>query len=306
MTERKKKYKGTVLLCDGNNMVCRGGFATPPLSDINGNPTNAIKGFMNILIADIYKVKPTHVVVAWDKGGAVNWRKKLYPEYKGNRAKGSEMPQAMVDILSQTRPLRKLLKTIGIRTSCRAGVEADDIIGTLATTFSQDNYKVIINSRDKDFGQLVTDNVKMMIAVGTDKRAFLDEEGIKEKFGVWPEQIQDYLVLQGDGVDNIPGVYKCGPATAAKLLTAHVDLKGVIANKALMTPALLKNFNEAQPMFKLTKKLVVIKTDIPLKTSEENCKVPIDIFDEERFSRLCHKLNLKQTEAQIRRLIEGK
>lgn len=302
---KKKKERKVLLVADGNNMLCRGGYATPPLTDREGNPTNAIKGFLNILIADIKKVKPTHVVVAWDKGGAVNWRKKLYPEYKGNRPKGAEMPQALVDILSQTKPLRKLLKTIGIRTSCRAGVEADDIIGTLATTFEADGYEVVVSSKDKDFGQLVTDNVRMMVAVGSDSRTLLGPDGIKEKFGVYPEQIQDYLTLMGDGVDNIPGVYKCGPATAAKLLTAHVNLKGVIKNKASMTPALLKNFEAVEHLFPLTKKLVKLKLDIPLKTTASNCKLPEELFDEERFTLMCHRLNLKQTEQQLLRLLRG-
>lgn len=296
-----------LLLIDGNNWLFRGGYATPPLNDLEGNPTNAVKGFLAILMADITKLKPTHVVVTWDKGGAVNWRKKLYPEYKGNRPKGSEMPQAMVDILSQAPILRKLLKAIGVRTSCRAGEEADDIIGTLATSFAAKGYDIIIGSKDKDFAQLVTDGpgfgegaITMLVA---ESRSLLNEAGIIEKFGVHPKQIKDYLVLQGDGADNIPGVFRCGGATAAKLLNQHKNLKGVIKNKATMTPALLKNFEAVEHLFPLTRKLVTIKTDLPLKTSEANCKLPIEVANEKRFSRMCHELNLKQTEVQLRLLL---
>jgi DNA polymerase-1 len=300
MSKKKAEITKRVLLVDGNNYLCRGGFATPPLTDKKGNPTNAIKGFMAILMADITKLKPSHVVVTWDKGGKKNWRKELYPEYKGNRKKGKEMPQAMIDILAQAHPLRKLLKTVGIRTSCRAGEEADDIIGTLAVQFGDDGYHVIIGSKDKDFAQLVNENINMLVA---ESRELLNDDGIKAKFGVWPEQIQDYLVLQGDGIDNIPGVFRCGGVTAAKLLTAHQDLKGIKKNKHSMTPALLKNYEAAEPLFKLTKQLVKIKTDLPLKTSSSNCKLPSEIEDEERFSTMCYRLNLKQTEVQIRKLL---
>lgn len=296
--------KKTLLLIDGNNYLYRGAFATPPLTSRSGQPTNAIKGFMNILLADIYKVRPSHLVVTFDKGGRRNWRKKIYPEYKANRElqPGEEPNQVIVDAMAQFPTLRKLLRSIGIRTSGIRGHEADDIIGTLATMFELKGYRVIISSKDKDFAQLVNENVNMMVA---ESRTFLDADGIKEKFGVYPHQIIDYLALLGDGADNIPGVFKCGPKTAAKLLAEHKTLKRVIRNKHTMTPALLKNFEAVEHMFPLTKQLLKIKTDIRLKTTIANSRFPNEIVDEDLFLEICHELNLKQTAKQIQRLFKG-
>jgi len=304
-----KKQKANVLLIDGSNYLYRGGYAVPPLSTKDGKHTNAIKGFMNILIADIHVLRPTHVIVAWDVKGGSAWRRELYPEYKGTRLRGKDTPQIVKDISSQAKPLRKLLKAIGIRCSLLTGQEADDILGTLAVTFSTEGHSVIISSKDKDFAQLVTDgqgdsySVNMLVA---ESRSLLDEAGIKKKFGVRPSQIIDYLALQGDGADNIPGIKGCGGATAAKLLVAHKTLKGVIKNKKSLTPKLLENFEAVEHMFPLTKKLIKIKTDLNLKTTLKNSALPKEIFDEVRFNKICKDLELAVTQKQILQAIKRK
>jgi DNA polymerase I len=300
VTPKKKK---TILLVDGNNYLMRGFWATPPLTNHKGEPTAGIKGFFNILIADIYTLQPTHVVVAFDMGGRTNWRKKLYPEYKGNRDK-TKTSEAYLAAISQIDPLKNLLKHIGIRTCGIRGHEADDLIGTLAVSFSDLGYKVIVGSKDKDFAQLVNSKVNILIS---ESRELLDPKGIKERFGVHPKQIVDYLALLGDGADNIPGVYKCGPKTAAKLLSEHSDLTTIMKNrKTALTPKLLEEFNAVRKMFPLTKQLLTIKTDITLKTNERNARLPTFIYDEEKFVKSCKYLNLVQTEKQIRKLILGK
>ena len=302
MKKTKPKYKGKLLLVDGNNWLCRGHYATPTLTTKDGTKTNGIKGFFNILLADINTIEPTHVVVAFDSKGGSKWRRELYPDYKGNRIpKDKKGSQDIIDIAAQGKPLRSLLKSIGIRTSKATGQEADDLIGTIAVDFAAAGFHVIIGSKDKDFAQLVNVNINMLIPA---TRTLLDPEGIKEKFGVWPEQIIDYLALLGDKADNIPGVEKCGPVTAAKLLVQHETLEGIRKNKDSMTPALRKNFELVEHRFTLNKKLLKIKTDLNLLTTIESAEMPKETVNTEKFNSLCHHLNLKQTQTQIIRTLQ--
>ncbi len=299
---KKKNYEGRVLLCDGNNMLFRGHFATPKLTNHEGFVTSGIKGFFNILIADLYKVDPTHVVIAFDLGGGKNWRKELYPEYKANRGKNKDNPEYLAAI-AQIKPLRKLLRATGFRVSGVRGEEADDIIGTLAVNFSKENFHVVINSKDKDLAQLVNQDVNMMVS---ESRAFLNEKGIIKKYGVHPSQIIDFLALQGDKADNIPGIHKVGEKTAAKLLAQYKTLKRIIKYKEELTPAMLANLEAVEDMFPLTKKLLKIRTDLRLKTTIESAKVPGRVADKVTFNEMCEDLNLIQTRPQIIRVLKGR
>jgi DNA polymerase-1 len=301
-----KNRQKVLLLVDGNNYLFRGAYATPEMTNSDGMKTNAIKGFFNILMADIYVLKPTHVVIAFDKGrkdkhGRLNWRIRLYPEYKANRHSGGEIPEEVLAVYEQAAYLKKLLKAIGIRCSSVRGEEADDIIGTLATVFSKKGYKVLISSKDKDFAQLVNESVGIVLA---ESRKIIHEDGVFDKFGVYPEQVIDFLTLQGDKSDNVPGVDKCGAKTAAKLLAKHRTLKNVIKHRSEMTPALKKNFNKARPHFKLMSRIVKIKTNMALKTDAKVCRFPSEIKDMKKFKSLCAYLRLKQTEKQILQMVK--
>jgi DNA polymerase I len=299
--KKSKRTKKRVLIIDGNNYLMRAGFATSPMSNKKGFPTNAIRGFFNILLADIYHLNPSHLIVTFDRGGKKNWRKIIYPEYKGNRNK--EPNPAMDEIFLQQPYIKKLLRYIGIRSCQIKGVEADDLIGTLALYFEDLGFHVVIASKDKDFAQLVTPNVNMLVA---ESRNLLDEDGIFNKFGVYPSQIIDFLALQGDGSDNIPGIHKCGGKTAAKLLSKYKNLKGVVKNRKELTPALQKNLNSVKHLFPLTTKLLTIKTDFSLKTNESNSELPSVLANEDKYHKLIRQLELTHTSNQILRMVNKK
>jgi DNA polymerase-1 len=288
-----------VLIIDGNNFLFRGAFAVAVKHRLssNGIPTYGIKGFMNMLIGQHMKFRPTHIVVAFDKGGKPNWRKKLYPEYKEGEARVKQRNDPkFLEIISQMPDIQDLVYALGLRISMAAGVEADDIIGTLALRFSNKGAKVLISSTDKDMAQLVTSKVHIVDSKGS----VLTPAGIESKFGVKPNQIVDYLTLIGDGADNIPGVYKCGPKTAAKLLSQYGTLDEVIANKKeAMTPNMLKNFEDAEPDFEWTPELLTIKTDLNLSTTLDNCKIPYHLADPDLFYDICEELDLIQTQKQL-------
>lgn len=295
------KTKGRALLIDGSNYLFRGAFSVQPLTANNGMSTSGIKGFMNILIADIQVLQPTHIVVAFDKRGKT-WRKKLYPEYKANR-EGRQKDPRLLEIYEQAPVLRKLLRASGFRVSTRAGVEADDVIGSLAVDFSSNGLEVIIGSKDKDFAQLVNKKIKML---NPDDRTLLDRHGIHDKYGVYPKQVIDYLALLGDSSDNIPGVFRCGAKTAAVLLQKYGTLEEVQRHKSDLTPSLRKNLELVEDKFDLTRKLLKIKTDFVMNTTLDNCFKPTSIKDSEIFNELCDELALKQTKKQIEKVLKGK
>lgn len=285
------------LIIDGNNYLNRGHWGTPPLTNSDGMQTNGILGFINILLADLEALDPNYLAVTFDKGGKPNWRKELYPDYKANREArkaDAKIAEQMQMIYAQKPYLSALLRYIGIRVSSVAGQEADDIIGTLCTRFTESDVLSIIGSKDKDFAQLVSKSVVMLDAKD---RTLIDVEGIKRIYGVHPKQIVSYLALLGDTSDNIPGVKGCGEKTAAKLLQEHKTLKGV--NKAVLTPKLRSNFNLVRSNFNLTRKLLTIKTDLELGTRLQDCVVPTQISDPEKFNQLCNALSLNTVKRSL-------
>lgn len=282
---------GRILLVDGNNYVNRGYFAVPALNSRSGFPTNAIKGSLNIILSDINVLKPDGVVVAFDKSRHNTWRRKLYLEYKSNRDGKDGKVQ---DLYPQFKPIKKLIKALGIRTVSIDGEEADDIIATLACQYAQENHQVIISSNDKDFAQLVGSNIKLL---DSKTRKTFGEQGVVEKFGVRPSQIVEYLMLLGDSVDNIPGVYKCGPKTASKLLNEYKTLKNILKNLDKLTPALRTNIENAKPKFKLTRTLLTLKKDVEHTVKRFQLREP----DVNRIDSLCEKLDLVETRRQIRK-----
>lgn len=292
MSGRKKK---TLLLIDGNNYINRGFYATPPLSNSDGFPTNAIRGFFHILCADYWKLKPDAIIVAFDKGGADNWRKKLYPEYKANRVEGKKTDEYK-QMSCQFSPIRKLVKAVGIPIAAKSGEEADDLIGTLSRMYEEIGYRVLVSSRDKDFAQLVSKNTFIVTA---GERELLGAKQIREIYGVGPELIADYLTLVGDKVDNVPGVYNCGGKTAAKLLLKYGSVKGIVRNADSLTAAMKKNVLAAKPMIRTAYKLVTIDRFRQLKLKSDLTWTP----NESMLSRLCDELELTQTFNSLIRMI---
>lgn len=240
-----------LLVVDGLNVLHRGNFATPPMSNSSGVPTNAIRGFISILLSDMAFVKATHCAVVFDRPGE-NFRHRLYPEYKATRDKSTDESQ---DIRSQILPTKELLNLMGIRVFGKRGVEGDDLIGSIAYKLRNKTRTTYIASNDKDFASLVDHKLHLL----RPKRLILDEEGVAGCYGVYPEQMLEYLMLIGDKVDNIPGVNKVGAKTAAKWLSQHGTLRDVLRNEKF-TKKMQANVDAAKPFFSLSRKLVTVNT----------------------------------------------
>ena len=243
----------TLTLVDGSGYLYRAFHALPPLTNRNGEPTGALFGVFNMMRL-ILKSKPDYVAFVSDASGPT-FRDELFAQYKAQRA---PMPD---DLRVQIEPMLALVKALGFPMLCVDGVEADDVIGTLALQAAANGIDVVISTGDKDLAQLVSPHITL---VNTMTNSTLDPARVKEKFGVGPELIVDYLALVGDSIDNIPGVEKCGPKTAAKWLGEYGTLDGVIANAEKVGGKIGENLRAALPQLPLSRQLATIKTDVPL------------------------------------------
>lgn len=294
-----KSGRKLLLIIDGNNYLNRAYHATPKMKSRSGVPTNAVKGFLNILMADLMKLRPSHVVVTFDKGGKPNWRCKIYPPYKQNRRdlfdkkdkKSIERVKSILECRAQHAPLKKLLKAMGIRTVARAGVDADDMMGTLARQYADKGFEVIICSNDKDMCQLVDGNIRVMNA----KRVLMGQVEVIREYGVRPSQIVDYLTMMGDSVDNIEGLSGCGAKTAAKLLGEYKSLSNVIKNRDELTPALSAEVKKKRKVMKITRQVVMLNLEERHKVKTSQLVWPNEAYDEKKVKAICDELDLKHT-----------
>ncbi len=249
-----------LVLVDGSSYLFRAFHALPPLTNKSGEPTGAMLGVVNMLRRLIETYKPTHMAVVFDAKGKT-FRNDLYSEYKATR------PPMPDDLRAQIEPLHAIIRTMGLPLLSVPGVEADDVIGTLSVQAAASDCKVIISTSDKDLAQLVNEKVTL---INTMSRTTLDIEGVKEKFGVPPNRIIDYLALMGDTSDNIPGVVKCGPKTAVKWLGLYDSFEGVVAHADEVKGKIGENLRAALPTLPLSYELATIKLDVELdKTIEE-------------------------------------
>ncbi|MBT4330312.1 MAG: DNA polymerase I, partial [Gammaproteobacteria bacterium] len=211
--------KPQLILVDGSSYLFRAFHAMPPLTNSKGQPTGAVYGVVNMLKSLLDEYQPQQVAMVFDAKGKT-FRNDLYPEYKANRP---PMPE---DLRSQIAPLHEIIEAMGIPMIVHAGVEADDVIGTLAQQATEQQVSVLISTGDKDMAQLVNAQVTL---INTMNQSIMGPEGVVEKFGVKPEQIIDYLTLVGDTSDNVPGVPKVGPKTAVKWLDKFGSLDEIMA-----------------------------------------------------------------------------
>ncbi len=243
-----------LVLIDGSSYLYRAFHALPPLTNDAGEPTGALFGVVNMLRATL-KEQPAYVAFVVDAPGKT-FRDDLYPEYKANRA---AMPD---DLRAQVEPMCEIVNALGMTILRVDGVEADDVIGTLAIRAAEQGIEVTISTSDKDFAQLVRPGIAL---VNTMSGSRLDSDAsVIDKFGVRPEQIIDLLALMGDSVDNIPGVDKCGPKTAAKWLGEYGTLDNVIANAEQIKGKIGENLRAALPRLPLNRTLTTIRTDVEL------------------------------------------
>jgi DNA polymerase I len=243
-----------LILIDGSSYLYRAFHALPPLSNAHGEPTGALFGVVNMLRATL-KAKPEYLAFVSDAPGPT-FRDALYAQYKAHR------PPMPDDLRAQVEPMLAIVAALGFPILRVPGVEADDVIGTLAVQAQALGIEVLVSTGDKDMAQLVSPHVTL---VNTMSNTVMDSDGVMEKFGVRPEQIIDFLALTGDTVDNVPGVPKCGPKTAAKWLAEYSTLDGVIANADKVGGKIGESLREALPRLPLSRELVTIKTDVPLE-----------------------------------------
>jgi DNA polymerase-1 len=244
----------TLLLVDGSSYLYRAFHALPELRSPKGEPTGAIYGVLNMLrkLATDYKSEARACV--FDAKGKT-FRDDEYPKYKANRA---AMPE---DLASQVKPLCEGAEALGWPVLVVDGVEADDVIGTLARQAKAAGWRTVISTGDKDFAQLVDEQVAL---VNTMSNETLDVEGVKRKFGVPPDKFLDYQALIGDAIDNIPGVDKVGPKTACKWIEKYGSLEGVVAHAEEITGLAGENLRKAADWLPKARRLLTIKTDVPL------------------------------------------
>ncbi len=267
-----------LVLIDGSSYIFRAYHAIQHLSTSQGVPTNAVFGVTRMLLALLDELQPTYVAVVLDKGGKT-FRHELYPAYKAHR------PPAPEDLVVQLPVVREAIAALNLPVIEQAGVEADDLIGSLAKRAVHEGFDVLISSGDKDLMQLVGDRIHMVDSL---REVQYDRDAVKEKLGVPPERVADLLALMGDASDNIPGVTGVGEKTAAKLLAEYGDLEGVLAAAATMKKSKLREklIADAEAA-RLSLQLATLKLDLPLNSAPTELvrKPP----DEEHLNRFLEK-----------------
>jgi DNA polymerase I len=275
------KETNPLVLVDGSSYLFRAYFALPPLTSASGEPTGAVRGVIAMIRKLAKDYSDATLAVVFDAPGKT-FRDDLYSEYKANR---ESMPD---DLRVQIEPIHQIIEAMGLPLLVVSGVEADDVIGTLAAQATEKKRTTVISTGDKDMAQLVTEHVTL---VNTMTETTMDRDGVVEKFGVTPEQIIDYLALMGDSADNIPGVPKVGPKTAAKWLAQHESLDGVIENADQIKGKVGESLRDSLAQLPLSRELTTIKCDVelPLSLDDLVAKDPDRATLNEIFARLDFK-----------------
>ena len=248
--------KDRIFVIDGSSYLYRAFHAMPPLSTSSGRPTGAVKGVTNMLINLKKESEGSPIIVVFDAKGKT-FRNDIYKEYKANR------PPMPDELREQLEPVKSICRAIGFPLIEITGVEADDVIATIARMAKDAKYKCVISSLDKDLMQLVEDPDTTVM--NTMKHIIFNEEKVFEKFGVKPNQVRDMLALTGDSSDNIPGVPKVGQKTAAKWLNEYCDLEGIKKNAESITGVVGENLRNCLNDLDRNVELVSLKEDVDLK-----------------------------------------
>jgi DNA polymerase-1 len=289
-----EKQSRPLLLVDGSSYLYRA-YHVPNLQQLTnsrGEPTGAVYGVTNMLRSLIKEYQPQLMAVVFDARGKT-FRHKLYSDYKANRP---SMPE---ELAAQVEPLHALVRAMGLPLLQVPDVEADDVIGTLAREAARLGMETVISTGDKDMAQLVDDHVTL---VNTMSRTTLDSTAVEEKFGVTPSQIVDYLALIGDSSDNIPGVPKVGPKTAAKWLAAHGSLDNIMAHADDIKGKVGESLREHLDMLPLSRQLTTIRCDVELDCEPQALQVQApdidklrELYSELEFTRLLEELDSNTT-----------
>ena len=276
-----------LILVDGSSYLFRAFHAMPPLSNSKGVPTGAVYGVVNMLRKLMKDYQPSHMAVIFDAKGKT-FRDDLYKEYKANR------PPMPDDLRMQIEPLHAIVKAMGIPMLVIDGVEADDVIGTLAREATEQGIDTVVSTGDKDLAQLVNQHITL---INTMNDTVMDIEGVKQKFGISPEQIIDYLALIGDTVDNIPGVPSVGPKTAVKWLSEYGSLEGVVQHADQIKGKVGEKLRDSLNTLPLSYELATIKCDVPLEQHPADLK--LQPADTEALQQLYSELEFKTWLAEV-------
>ncbi len=275
------KANKQLILVDGSSYLYRAFHAMPSLSNSQGQPTGAVYGVINMLRRLLKDFQPEYMAMVFDAKGKT-FRDDLYAEYKANR------PPMPDELREQIAPLHAIVEAMGLPMLIVEGVEADDVIGTLARQATEMGMDCLVSTGDKDMAQLVNQHVTLM---NTMDNSTLDPQGVVDKFGVPPERIVDYLTLMGDSVDNIPGVPKVGPKTAVKWLTQYGTLDEIIARAGEITGKVGENLRDVLEQLPLSHQLATIKCDVSLDAGPTELKV--QAADTERLTQLFAEMEFK-------------
>jgi len=260
------------ILVDGSSYLFRAYHALPPLTNSHGEATGAIVGVLNMLNKLIDEYQPEHIAVVFDAPGKT-FRDEMYSEYKAHR------PPMPDDLRQQIEPLHQIIQAMGLPLVMISGVEADDVIGTLAQQAADKGMPSLISTGDKDMAQLVNDHITL---INTMNDVVMDRQGVIDKFDVTPEQIIDYLALVGDSADNIPGIPKCGPKTAAKWLGEYETIDNLVAHAEEIKGKIGENLRGNLDQLKLSRELTTIKLDVELPVTIDQLKPSAANTDELR------------------------
>ncbi|MCY4200625.1 MAG: DNA polymerase I [Gammaproteobacteria bacterium] len=278
---------GPILLIDGSSYLFRAFFAVPNLTTAAGEPTGAIRGTIMMIDKLVRRYPDSPVAVVFDPKGDT-FRNEIYPEYKANR------PPTPPELVAQIAPIHEIIRAMGLALIIKEGVEADDVIGTFARMATDAKRETIISSSDKDMAQLVNEHVTVVDSM-SDKT--FDIEGVREKFGVEPHQVIDSLALSGDTSDNIPGIEKVGPKTAAKWLQQYGTVENIIEHAEEFGGKIGENLRRSLDMLPVSKDLATIRTQLDLGTGLDdlNPKPPDvdklrEIYQRLEFRTLLEKL----------------
>ena len=278
-----------LVLVDGSSYLYRAFHALPPLTNSKGEPTGAVLGVLNMLLKLVKEQDPALIGVVFDAPGKT-FRDELFAEYKAHR------PPMPDDLRAQVQPLIDAVQALGLPLLRIPGVEADDVIGTLAQRAAAAGFDVLISTGDKDMAQLVNERITL---VNTMTNSSLDRGGVKVKFDVYPEQIVDYLALVGDASDNIPGVPKVGPKTAAKWLNQYTTLDNLIAHQAEIEGKVGESLRASQAELALSRQLATINCalDLPMSPAQLVRGEPETTRLRELYTRLELRALLRQLDA---------
>ena len=286
--------KHRLLLVDGSSYLYRAFHAMPDLRNGAGEPTGAIYGMVNMMRRARSELKADHIACVFDAKGKT-FRDEMYSEYKAHR---SPMPE---DLVKQIEPIHAIVKALGWPVLMVSGVEADDVIGTLACQATEAGWETIISTGDKDLAQLVNRSVTLINTMSNEK---LNIEGVIEKFGVPPDRIVDYLSIIGDTVDNVPGVPKAGPKTANKWLAEFGDLDNLMANADQIKGVVGENLRASLTWLPKARELITVKTDCDLSPhlpglDDLHAKSEDAALLRELFERYAFKTWLRDVEKQL-------